>query len=259
MRIREIVKEQHQPPRGAVRGDLGKVNLDKYRRSTIYDNPKDPDYWSIPDVYGYLPPRDPAQQRGWWRDPQLGPQSWAWASPEQKLQGYRADQRPGRSGLEDQPLTLNKTDVSTALRAYRLGVENKLIEPISPTELVALMFAEGRGDLGFNAADVAQPRVGQVAQQARRLGLPEGWANFVAGIYEKQQVAQRLNIPFYQAWQGGKRHISRFNLNVQAAQDPKNAQLLAWVKQNMGYKEPEPVELAQIAPQGQDWVDQVPK
>lgn len=245
MRIREILSEQHVPPRGAVRGDLGKVNLDKYRRSTTYDSPQDPDFYNIPDVYGYLPPRDPAQQRGWWRDPQLGIKTWAWASPEQKLQGYRADQRPGRSGLEDQPLTLNKTDVLMALTAYKKGVEAKLIEPISPLELVALMFAEGRGDLGFNAADVAQPQVGAVARAAGQLGLTSGWANFVAGIYEKQQVSKRLNIPFYQAWQGGKRHINRFNLNVQAAQDPKNAKILAWVKQNMGYRDPDPPELVQ--------------
>lgn len=255
MRLREFLPESNRVPPGAVHVADGLTRIYPHIQrqypevkpysGTIYDSPKNPDYYNTADITGHVPPRDPVKQRGWWRDPWLTTKSWAWASPEQKLQGYRADQRPGRQGLEDQPLTLNKTDVLKALTAYRKGVEAKLIEPISPLELVALMFAEGRGDLGFNAADVAQPKVGQVASAASKLGLTSGWANFVAGIYEKQQVAARLNIPFYQAWQGGSKHVNRFNLNVQAAQDPKNAQLLAWVKQNMGYQEPEPAELAQ--------------
>jgi len=256
MRLKEFLPESsYRAPPGAIHVADGLTRIYPHLAKqypeikpftgTIYDNPKHPDYYNTADFTGYVPPRDPVKQRGWWRDPWLTPKSWVWASPEQKLQGYRADQRPGRSGLEDQPLTLNKTDVLKALTAYKKGVEAKLIEPISPLELVALMFAEGRGDLGFNAADVNQPRVGQVARAAAKLGLTSGWENFVAGIYEKQQVAARLNIPFYQAWQGGTKHVNRFNLNVQAAQDPKNAQLLAWVKQNMGYREPEPAELAQ--------------
>ena len=256
MRLREFLPESsYRAPPGALHVADGATRIlphiqrqypeVKPYSGTIYDSPKNPDYYNTADITGHVPPRDPVKQRGWWRDPWLTTKSWAWASPEQRLQGYRADQRPGRSGLEDQPLTLNRRDVATALNAYRKGVEAKLIEPISPTELVALMFAEGRGDLGFNRADVEQPRVGQVARAAAKLGIAPGWDNFVAGIYEKQQVAQRLNIPFYQAWQGGKKHLARFELNLQAAQDPKNAELLAWVKQNMGYREPEPAELAQ--------------
>ena len=256
MRLKEFLPESsYRAPPGALHVADGLTRIYphiakqypelKPYSGTIYDSPKNPDYYNTADITGHVPPRDPVKQRGWWRDPWLTTKSWAWASPEQRLQGYRADQRPGRSGLEDQPLVLNRRDVATALNAYRKGVEAKLIEPISPTELVALMFAEGRGDLGFNRADVEQPRVGQVARAAAKLGIAPGWDNFVAGIYEKQQVAARLNIPFYQAWQGGKKHLARFELNLQAAQDPKNAELLAWVKQNMGYREPEPAELAQ--------------
>jgi hypothetical protein len=132
------------------------------------------------------------------------------------------------------------------LEAYRKGVELRLIDPVSPEELTALLLTEGRSDFGFNQADVVnQPKVGAVAATAMKAGLEDVYANFVAGIYEKQQKAKRMGIPFYQAWQGGKRHLERFNKNLAAVADPKNDALVAQIKQGMGYVAPTPPELNQ--------------
>jgi hypothetical protein len=249
MKINEIIAEDVECTPGAIHVPFSDLinNPKKYPgivfkpNTSTYDSQSDPDYYNILDTFSCVPPRDPAQQRGWWRHPYLSPKSWKWESPKNQSKAFRANEKG--KGLEPIATKFNLSIFTGLLKAYRKGVELKLIQPLSPEEITALLLTEGRSDFGFNEADLSVPAVRRVANIAMRAGLIDTDANFVAVIYEKQQTAQRLGIPFYQAWQGGRTHLDRFNKNLAAATNPKNSQLVAQIKQAMGYVAPAPQEL----------------
>jgi len=249
MKIKELLVEEECTP-GAIKIDFSDLlkNPNKYpgivknTNTTTYDSQSDPNYYNTLDAFDCIPPRDPAQQRGWWRDPYLSPKRWKWESPKNQSKAFRANEKG--KGLETIATKFNLSQFAGLLKAYRKGVELKLIQPLSPEEITALLLTEGRSDFGFNQADLSIPAVKRVADIAMRAGLIDTDANFVAVIYEKQQTVRRLGIPFYQAWQGGRSHLDRFNKNLAAATNPKNSKLVAQIKQAMGYVAPTPQELA---------------
>lgn len=245
MRAYEITEQvwwSQAPQSGAIKVDRStdwqrrypgvKDSMGTYdKQSTIYADPRSPDYYNWIDSLGYIPPRDPQRQRGWYRDPMLSKNSWQWEPPTNQLNLHRADQRQGRQGVEDQPTRLNLTMVKSFVTAIGRAITADLIDPISHEEVAALLFSEGRSDFGFNAVDIERPQVKAVINRASKLGLTTDQSNFVGVIWEKQQTAKRLGIPFYQAWQGGKAHLQRYELNKQAAGDPRNQTVMNLIRQ----------------------------
>ena len=57
--------------------------------------------------------------------------------------------------------------------------------------------------------------------------------DFCVTVMDKLTTAKRLGIPLYQAWNGSKIYLDRYNIQALAAKDPKNKQLVDLVNSTL--------------------------
>jgi hypothetical protein len=57
-----------------------------------------------------------------------------------------------------------------------------------------------------------------------------GQRGFCVTVMDKLTTAKRLGIPLYQAWNGSKIYLDRYNIQALAVKDPKNKQMVDLVK-----------------------------
>ena len=97
--------------------------------------------------------------------------------------------------------------------------------------------------MGSNTHDVKNPASNALVDTlTSKYGMHYGTASFLANLKEKQDIADRLGIPFAEAWNGtgkvagtkrtGKTYAKEFNKQVKAAQMPENQKLMDMV--NLG-------------------------
>jgi len=182
----------------------------------------------------------------------------------QSIKAYRADPKnkyKGNNGLETQPIsrftvggdwahTQNLNDktsdvysdpskaVQQLYKYARLnGAAAKYGYPsLSPEEIAAFALKEGRSDLGHsgvvvgNKDDLAFQKTIQDTYN-----IPFHDANFLVALYSKNRVANKLNIPLAEAWNGtgvnesgqtGKQYAKSFEQHKQAALHPMNKELM---------------------------------
>jgi hypothetical protein len=191
------------------------------------------------------------------------------------VQVYRADPTGkfgGKDGLETQPIsvfasgqklignklqpanpdpetstTYNNSEKATQeLYKYaRLNgaAQNLGLPSMTPEEMAAFAIKEGRSDVGHSGV---QPKTkDEIAFDEKlrtKYNLHYRDRNFLTAMYAKQKVADRLNIPFAEAWNGtgtnaagqtGKQYAQDYQNHLQAATHPKNQQLLNLIQKGI--------------------------
>lgn len=147
------------------------------------------------------------------------------------VKGWRADPQGKPETL---PTKFNRRDViniaSGLNRAQELGMPE-----IGSKQLLNKILLEGRADAGVNEYNVNNPKAVELAKQLSAEGYPDISARYAAAVLDKMQTAQRLNIPFEQAWNGagksqetkrtGKQHSDRAAASQGASDFEKNSEL----------------------------------
>jgi len=125
---------------------------------------------------------------------------------------------------------------------------------LPPEQLAGMILQEGRPDLGNNIGgkrakkpeyyDPDSKSQAEMFDTLKASGLHSHTASWLTKATAKQQIADRLKMPFAVAWNGsgtnaygqsGAEYAQKLQRNIAAAQHPKNAQLLNLVKQ--GYQD----------------------
>lgn len=115
------------------------------------------------------------------------------------------------------------------------------IPQLPPEVLGGLFLQEGRSDMGSNWHDSGNPKTEALVNQlSERYGVDYHTASFLANLKDKQDVANRLKIPFGEAWNGtgrvgnrtGKTYARELENQIKAAQMPENKKLMDMI--NLG-------------------------
>jgi hypothetical protein len=204
------------------------------------------------------------------------PRSTVPADLPQNLKVYRADptgKYGGKEGLETLPLsrfltggykvgnkpiyepdpnmetsTVESNPTKAVQEIYRharlLGAADKYGYPtFSPEEAAAFVLKEGRSDMGHGSVGTKHP---SDASFDKTLGetynLHPNDRNFLAAIFSKKRVADKLGISLAEAWNGtgvnaagqtGKQYAKNFEQQRVAALNPKNQELLKLIQKAM--------------------------
>jgi hypothetical protein len=165
------------------------------------------------------------------------------ANPQNK---YGAKDR-----METQEYGYDKETMGNLLKAYKDAITKHGIKSLHPDDLANMALVEGRSNFGYNAYNHDNKEVQKIVKDLIKAGHDPYAAGFPAAIADKQRLAEKLGIPFYQAWNGvspaGKTYADKIEQHRYAVKDPRNQALREYIKQTMGYKEPD-VKMAQDAP-----------
>ena len=175
--------------------------------------------------------------------------------PYNPLDVYRADptgRYGGKDRMETMPTKVDKTAVEEYIKAMRAGAPLG-IPQLTQQQLAQMLLTEGRGDFGFNALNENNKKAMQKADLLQEMGHNRPAADFAAALYDKQQLANRINKPFQEVWNGtgrssmtgrtGAQHSDRFNEFGYAVDHPKNAELMNTINSAYNYQEPEKLNL----------------
>jgi hypothetical protein len=168
---------------------------------------------------------------------------------------YRADptgRYGGKDRMETMPTRLDKTTIEEYIKAMRAG-QSLGIPQLTQDQLAKMLLVEGRGDFGFNALNENNKAAMQKAALLNEMGHNRVASDFAAALYDKQQLANRINKPFQEVWNGtgrsgmtgrtGAQHNQRFNEFGYAVDHPKNAELMNTINSAYNYQEPEKLNL----------------
>lgn len=117
------------------------------------------------------------------------------------------------------------------------------IPQLSSELLGGLYLQEGRTDMGSNVYDMKNPKLNKLVDDlTSKYGVDYQTASFLATVKEKQDIANRLKIPFGEAWNGtgkvagtnrtGKTYTNELEGQIKAAQMPENKKLMDMI--NLG-------------------------
>lgn len=156
---------------------------------------------------------------------------------------YRPDVKGkygGKEGLETMPTYLDKMQIQEYVRAMR-GGEPHGVPQLPPEYLANMALREGRSDFGFNQINHHNPKAMNISKTLATSGQHEDPASDFAGaIHDKMATAMRLKKPFSTVWNGtgvndygqsGKQYTDAFTAGFPATMHPKNAALLAAIKE----------------------------
>lgn len=175
-------------------------------------------------------------------------------APQNPVTAYRADptgRYGGKDRMETMPTTLDKNMIDAFIKAMRAG-EPMGVPQLTPQQLAQMLLTEGRSDFGFNVLNENNKRAMQKAELLQEMGHDRIPADFAAALYDKQQLANRLNRPLQEVWNGlgrssagrtGAQHNQRFNEFGYAVDHPKNAELMRVINEAYNYRPPEKLDL----------------
>jgi hypothetical protein len=171
-------------------------------------------------------------------------------TPSNPLNVYRADptgRYGGKDRMETRPTVLDKTTIQDYIKAMREG-EALGVPQLTQDQLARMILVEGRGDFGFNALNEDNKLAMKKAQLLQEMGHNRVPADFAAALYDKQKVAERINKPFQEVWNGtgrsgmtgrtGAQHNARYNEFGYAVDHPKNADLMQAINEAYNYQPP---------------------
>jgi hypothetical protein len=176
-------------------------------------------------------------------------------TPSNPINVYRADPTGrfgGKDRMETRPTVLDKTTIEDYTKAMRAGAPIG-IPQLTPAQLAQMLLVEGRSDFGFNSLNENNKRAMQKAELLQEMGHNRVAADFAAALYDKEQLAKRINRPLPEVWNGvgrsgmtgrtGAQHNERFNEFGYAVEHPKNAELMDLLNSAYNYREPEKLNL----------------
>jgi len=123
--------------------------------------------------------------------------------------------------------------------------------------LAARMLTEGREDAGVNEYNTDNPKAKEMFDKMRSAGFDQKQAAYAAAVVDKDMVAKRLGIPFDEAWNGtgtsrygrtGAQHAARSSQQLEAPNDPKNADFKSYVERAASGKLTKEEKLAVASP-----------
>jgi hypothetical protein len=143
--------------------------------------------------------------------------------------------------LYDHPPRLS-LEGAYALPRAMAAAKNLGVPQVDPALLAGLYLKEGRDDSGANSHDYTNPKSNAlVADLVDKYNVDSKTASFLALLKEKQDTADRLNIPFGRAWNGtgtnafgqtGAQYAADLQDQIKAAQQPQNKNLMDMI--NLG-------------------------
>lgn len=145
--------------------------------------------------------------------------------------------------METQDYAYDKETMANLLAAYKKAAERHGVQMMHPDELTNLALLEGRSNFGYNDYDVNSRQANKIAKDLVAQGIDPYAAGFPAAIVTKQMQAKRLNLPFAQVWNGAgpkaREYARNFEEQRYAVEDPRNQALRQFIRQSIGYKEPD--------------------
>ena len=172
--------------------------------------------------------------------------------PPDFIPTYRPDVKGkygGKEGLETKPTYLDKMQIQEMVRAMRAG-EPHGVPQLPPEYLANLALREGRGDFGFNQINANNQRAMQTSKALATSGQHEdNPSDFAGALQDKMELAMRLKKPFSTVWNGtgvnsygqsGAQYTDKFTQGFPATMHPKNAELLAAIREAYENKPKQP-------------------
>jgi len=165
------------------------------------------------------------------------------ANPQNK---YGAKDR-----METQEYGYDKETIGNLLKAYKDAIAKHGLQALHPDDLTNMALVEGRSNFGYNEYNHKNKETQKIVNDLIKSGHDPYAAGFPAAIADKQRLAEKLGVSFYQAWNGvspaGKAYADRIEQQRYAVQDPRNQALRNYIRQTIGYKEPD-VKVAKDTP-----------
>ena len=144
--------------------------------------------------------------------------------------------------METQDYGYDRETMANLLGAYKRAAEKHGVQMMHPDDLTNLALVEGRSNFGYNEYNVNNKRAAKIAQDLAAQGIDPYAAGFPAAIVDKQMQAKRLNVPFYQVWNGAgpkaREYAKKIEEQRYAVEDPRNKDLRDFIRQTIGYKDP---------------------
>jgi hypothetical protein len=147
-----------------------------------------------------------------------------------------------KTGIETLNTGYDKETMGHLLDAYRTAVKQYGVPQLTPKELTAMALVEGRSNFGYNDFDYNDPQAVKIQQGLIKQGFDPYAAGFPAAIMNKQQLANRLNKPYFHVWNGDGPAAALYNKRVEGALDtvehPKNSELYQYIQSKSDYVPP---------------------
>jgi len=144
--------------------------------------------------------------------------------------------------METQDYGYDRETMANLLGAYKRAAEKHGVQMMHPDDLTNLALVEGRSNFGYNEYNINNKRAAKIAQDLVAQGIDPYAAGFPAAIVDKQMQAKRLNVPFYQVWNGAgpkaREYAKKIEEQRYAVEDPRNKDLRDFIRQTIGYKDP---------------------
>jgi hypothetical protein len=176
-------------------------------------------------------------------------------TPPNPIDVYRADPTGkfgGKDRMETMPTRLDKTTIEDYIKAMRAGAPIG-VPQLTQDQLAKMLLTEGRSDFGYNQLNENNKKALYKADLLQEMGHNRLPAEFAAALYDKQQLANRINRPLQEVWNGtgrsgitgrtGAQHNQRFNEFGYAVDHPKNAELMNTINSAYNYQPPVKQEL----------------
>lgn len=173
---------------------------------------------------------------------------------ENLLAGRRADLK--KKSVETMDTVYDKETLSNLLKALKAsGVQ------VNPDEMTNILLREGRSNFGFNDFDYNNKKAAAIRDSLIKQGYDPYAASFPAAVYEKQQTANRLNVPFPQVWNGAgpaaRKYAQELEASRYAVEHEKNQPLREFIYNSLGQKIP--VKKAELEEVPQQVLEQMPE
>jgi hypothetical protein len=156
------------------------------------------------------------------------------------LEAYRANPKNkygAKDHMETLPTRFNPKIIETYTRAAAAGTKYG-VPVMDPKQLANMALHEGREDFGMNdnGIDYNNKKQVDLSRQLQREGHDEEAANFAAAILGKHEMAQRLNKPFLQVWNGAGKRAEKYSkdsaIESYAADHPKNQPFVEFIDES---------------------------
>jgi hypothetical protein len=204
---------------------------------------------------GYYPPNTAPKEHltgyGKWKEANIAPESLK--SPEYYLpytkeipsHQYIPARRPDHTSkdkIETMDTGYDKETMGRLLDAYKTAIDKYGVPQLTPKELTAMALVEGRSNFGFNDFDFNDPHAMKLQQSLMKEGHDPYAAGFPAAIMNKQKLADRIDKPLFQVWNGAGPDAIKYNNRVtgalETAEHPKNSNLYQFIQNKLGYEAP---------------------
>ena len=151
-----------------------------------------------------------------------------------------------KEGLETLPSEINANELKNWISVMRAG-EKHGVPQFSPEQIAAMVFKEGRTNLGFNQFNYRDPKSLEIYRKLVEEGYDPAAAGFGPAIYDAHAKAKQFGGDPHRYWFGtgvsedkqtSPQYVEGMKQNMQYVTHPKNAELLNTIRD--AYNNPVP-------------------